>query len=137
VPDIPKLTPPAAHASSTGITGGHVPSLSAVAPSGRVSTPKRSAREAWADWRVTGAEADATAFCDSVLPWMEGTSAALARPLWPKDGVRPTLIGVQAKLRKALGRVLAEEADYVDALGAARQRVAQELRVERAADAAG
>jgi len=66
---------------------------------------------------------------------MEGTSAQLARPLWPSGGVRPTLAGIEATLREALSIVLAHEADYIEALDAARRRVLQQLRSERARDA--
>jgi hypothetical protein len=66
---------------------------------------------------------------------MEGTSAQLARPLWPTGGVRPTLAGIQVRLREALGHALAHEADYIEALDVARRRVAQQLHNERARDA--
>jgi hypothetical protein len=110
-------------------------SPSAVAISPRATVPKRSAGQAWASWRATGCEADAIYFCESVLPWMEGTSAQLARPLWPRGGARPTLAGIQTRLREALGLVLAHEADYIKALDVARHRVAEQLRSERARDA--
>jgi hypothetical protein len=38
-------------------------------------------------------------------------------------------------LREALGLVLANEADYIEALDVARRRVLQQLRSERARDA--
>ena len=122
-------------ASSRPTIRGPATSPSAVAPSPRATVPKRSAREAWASWRATGSEADAVYFCESVLPWMEGTSAQLVRPLWPSGGARPTLPGVQARLREALGIVVAHEADYIEALDTARRRVLQQLRNERARDA--
>jgi hypothetical protein len=115
---------------------GRAPSPSTGAPTPRATVPKRSAREAWASWRATGSEADAIYFCESVLPWMEGTSAQLVRPLWPSGGARPTLAGVQARLREALGIVLAHEGDYIEALDSARRRVLQQLRNERSRDAA-
>lgn len=105
-------------------------------PTARASTSKRSSREAWADWRATGSPASAAYFCDSVSSWLEGTSAQLVRPLWPAGGVRPTLMDVQASLRNGLRLVLAQEADYVDALAAARSRVQRELSRARARDTA-
>lgn len=104
------------------------------APSRRGSSPKRSAREAWADWRVTGSAASAAVFCGAVSSWLEGTAAQLVRPLWPAGGVRPSLADVQARLRRGLGVVLSEETDYVDALAAARRIVAQELGRARSRD---
>jgi hypothetical protein len=72
-----------------------------------------------------------------VSSWLDGTSALLVRPLWPKGGVRPTSMPVQARLRDALGVVLAQEVDYVKALAAARRDVELQLRSERAQDLAG
>ncbi|GAC1478726.1 MAG: hypothetical protein NVS1B12_15330 [Acidimicrobiales bacterium] len=105
-------------------------------PSRRGSTPKRSAREAWADWRASGTAASATVFCSAVSSWLEGTSAQLVRPLWPTGGVRPSLADVQARLRRGLSTVLSQEADYVEALAAARRIVAQELGRARSRDSA-
>ena len=59
--------------------------------------------------------------------WLEGTSAQLVRPLWPRGGARPSLADVQSRLRHGLGVVLPQEADYVDALAAARLIVVNEL----------
>jgi len=112
---------------------GRAPSPSAVAPSPRA--PKPSAREAWKSWRATGSEGDAISFYESIASWLEGTSAQLARPPWPSGGVRPSLAEIEARLREALGLVLANEATYVEALDAARRRVANQLRYERARDA--
>jgi hypothetical protein len=106
------------------------------APPHRVSVPKRSAREAWADWRASGAAASGQCFCDSVSSWLEGTAAQLVRPLWPKGGVRPSLMDVEARLRHALGLVVSQEADYVEALAAARLHVEKELSRARAKDKA-
>lgn len=123
-----------AASSPMNLTGRALSSSIAAAPAPGAKVPKRSAREAWASWRETGSEADAIYFCESVLPWMEGTSAQLARPVWPSGGARPTLAGIQARLREALGHVLPHEADYIEALDVARRRVAQQLRSERARD---
>ena len=103
---------------------------------GRSSVPKRSSREAWGDWRATGSSASATYFCDSVASWLEGTAAQLVRPLWPAGGVRPSLLDVQASLRKGLRLVVTQQADYVDGLSAARQHVQKELSKARARDQA-
>lgn len=103
---------------------------------GRSSVSKRSSREAWGDWRATGSPASATYFCDSVSSWLEGTAAQLVRPLWPAGGVRPSLLDVQASLRKGLRLVVTQEADYVDGLSAARQHVQKELSRARARDQA-
>jgi hypothetical protein len=46
------------------------------------------------------------------------------------------LVEIEARLREALGLVLANEADYTEALDAARRRVTDQLRNERARDAA-
>ncbi|GAC1378532.1 MAG: hypothetical protein NVSMB4_08200 [Acidimicrobiales bacterium] len=105
-------------------------------PHGRSSVPKRSSREAWGDWRATGSPASATYFCDSVSSWLEGTAAQLVRPLWPAGGARPSLLDVQASLRKGLRLVVTQEADYVDGLTAARQHVQKELSKARARDQA-
>ena len=102
----------------------------------RVSTGKRSAAESWAAWRVTGSADSANSFCETVLSWIEGASAQLVRPLWPAGGARPTLAEVQVRLRKGLALVVAEEADYVKALEAARRHVARELSRQRARDVA-
>ena len=120
-------------ASSPPTRTGRGPSPSAVAPSHRA--PKRSAREAWKSWRATGSEGDAIDFYESIVPWLEGTSAQLARPLWPSGGVRPSLAEIEVRLREALAIVLANEADYIEALDAARHRVANQLRNERERDA--
>ena len=114
---------------------GRAPAPSAAAPSHRATVPKRSAREAWDAWRATGSEADGIVFCERVLPWLEGTSAQLSRPVWPNGGVRPTAAVIQARLREALGLVLAHEPDYIEALDIARRRILQQLRSERARDA--
>jgi len=98
----------------------------------RVSVPKRSASEAWSDWRATGSATSARVFCESVSSWIEGASAQLGRPAWPTGGARPTSTEVQARVRHELGVVLAEEADYVKALEAARRRVERQLSKERA-----
>ena len=119
--------------SSAPARAGRAPSASTAAPSPRA--PKRSAREAWKSWRATGSEGDAVDFYESIVPWLEGSSAQLARPLWPSGGVRPSLAEIEARLREALGIVLANEADYIEALDAARRRVANQLRTERARDA--
>ncbi len=100
----------------------------------KASTGKRSAAESWADWRATGSVASASSFCESVSSWIEGASAQLVRPLWPAGGARPTAMEVQARLRKGLALVVAEEPDYVKALEAARRHVAQELSRQRARD---
>jgi hypothetical protein len=126
--------PAARSAASSPPTGtGRAPSPSAAAPAPRA--PKRSAREAWKSWRATGAEGDAISFYQSVVPWLEGTSAQLARPAWPSGAVRPSSAEIEARLREALGLVLANEADYIEALDAARRRVANQLRNQRARDA--
>ena len=126
---------PAAKSASSSAPArtGRAPSASVAAPSPRA--PKRSAREAWKSWRATGSEGDAISFYDSIVPWLEGTSAQLARPLWPSGGVRPSLAEIEVRLREALGLVLANEADYIEALDAARRRVANQLRNERERDA--
>jgi hypothetical protein len=111
------------------------PSSGAATPV-RVSVPRRSAPEAWADWRATGSAASAKVFCESVSSWIEGASAQLGRPAWPTGGVRPTSIEVQARLRQGLGLVVTQEADYIKALEAARRHVEQKLSKERARDIA-
>ncbi|GAC1599567.1 MAG: hypothetical protein NVS3B21_26160 [Acidimicrobiales bacterium] len=58
------------------------------------------------------------------------------RPLWPAGGARPSLLDVQASLRKGLRLVVTQEADYVDGLTAARQHVQKELSKARARDQA-
>src|SRR5258708_30537331 len=102
----------------------------------RVFTGKRSAAESWADWRASGSAASANSFCDSVSSWIDGASAQLVRPLWPAGGVRPTSAEVRVQLRKGLGLVVADEADYVKALDAARRHVERELSGRRARDLA-
>ena len=134
---VPEVPVPALTATTSPRTrNGSAPARSAMAHSHRGTAQRRSARESWAAWRATGSETDAIHFCESVLPWMEGTSAQLARPVWPSGGVRPTMAAVQARLREALGFVLTHEAAYIDALDAARRRVAPQLSGERARDAA-
>jgi hypothetical protein len=98
----------------------------------RVSVPKRSAPEAWADWRATGSAASAKVFCESVSSWIEGASAQLGRPAWPSGGLRPTSMAVQAQLRAGLGLMVTEEPDYIKALEGARRHVARQLSKERA-----
>ena len=100
--------------------------------SARASSSKRSAPEAWADWRATGSAASATVFCEAVSSWIEGASAQLGRPAWPTGGVRPTSTEVQARVRHELGLVVTEEADYIKALEAARRHVERQLSKERA-----
>jgi hypothetical protein len=133
VPEVlfPTATP--ADARSPQETGAVTPppSSGAKAPV-RVSIPKRSASEAWADWRATGSAASATVFCESVSSWIEGASAQLGRPAWPMGGVRPTSMDVQARLRHGLALMVTEEADYVKALEAARRHVERQLGKERA-----
>lgn len=107
------------------------PSSSAKTPV-RVSVPKRSAPEAWADWRATGSAASAKVFCESVSSWIEGASAQLGRPAWPSGGLRPTSMDVQARLRHALGLMVTEQPDYIQALEAARGHVDRQLSKERA-----
>jgi hypothetical protein len=133
VPEVLCPTPTAADAPSPQDTemATAPPSSSAKTPV-RVSVPKRSASEAWADWRATGSVASAKVFCESVSPWIEGVSAQLGRPAWPTGGVRPTSIEVQARLRDGLGLVVTEEPDYVKALEAARRHVERQLSKERA-----
>jgi len=100
----------------------------------KASTGKMSAAASWAEWRATRSADSANVFCESVLSWLEGASAQLVRPLWPAGGVRPTAMEVQARLRKGLAVVVAEEADYVKGLDAARRKVAAELSKQRARD---
>jgi hypothetical protein len=102
----------------------------------RASVPRRSAPEAWADWRATGSAASAKVFCESVSSWIEGASAQLGRPAWPTGGVRPSSVEVQARLRQGLSLAVTHEADYVKALEAARRHVEQQLTRERARDVA-
>jgi hypothetical protein len=45
------------------------------------------------------------------------------------------LAEIETRLREGLGLVLANEADYIEALDAAKRRVANQLRNERARDA--
>ena len=108
------------------------PPSSGTKTSARASTSKRTAPEAWADWRATGSAASATVFCEAVSSWIEGASAQLGRPAWPTGGVRPTSTEVQARVRHELGLVVTEEADYVKALEAARRHVERQLSKERA-----
>jgi len=133
VPEILPPTPTAADAPSpqeTEIVTAR-PSSSAKTPV-LASVPKKSAREAWADWRATGSSASAEVFCESVSSWIDGASAQLGRPAWPTGGVRPTSMEVQARLRHGLGLVVAEEPDYIKALEAARRHVERQLSKERA-----
>jgi len=110
--------------------------LAAPAPPSRVTVAKRSAPEAWSDWRATGTAAAAASFCTSVSSWIEGTSAQLIRPLWPSGGVRPSLMDVQSRLRHGLALVVTKEPDYVKGLAAARHHVEQDLARARARDMA-
>jgi hypothetical protein len=98
----------------------------------RGSHPKTKSRDAWAEWKATGSVISATAFLDSVSSWTQGTAAQLLRPNWPRDTHRPSSTEVEERLRYSLGLSARRgEGDYVDALGAARRDVLEELREAR------
>jgi hypothetical protein len=104
-----------------------------VPPAPRPAQPKKpptrlSIGPAWAAWTAHGAAA-ADDFLHSVASWMDGTSAQLLRRATPAGAKRPTTAEVKERLHHHLDAAAkAGEADYLEALAAAKQNVLEEMQ---------
>lgn len=111
-------------------TVGRPPARAAKAAKAPRSKP--SPATAWSTWQAEGTDAARDEFLPNVTSWTQGTAAQLLRPAWPEGSRRPTVAQVEERLAHHLGVAAGgPETSYLDALEAARDAVADELRAAR------
>jgi hypothetical protein len=111
-------------------TVGRPPAKAAKATKAARSKP--SPATAWSAWQSDHTAVARDEFLPNVTSWIQGTAAQLLRPAWPEGSRRPTVTEVEERLAHHLDIAAGGPATtYLDALDAARDAVARELRAAR------